>query len=118
MPTFKLTLLLEVDGTPVPNFPIIRTVTVDNAGPFDEPVTAPSYSQYGGLNEVQVLVMRTLDHTLGVRLNGQTDGGISLTPGSVLVVFDGVIGPDAASAIKILAPTTTRIQGVIAGTNP
>lgn len=120
MPTLELTLLLKQDGVAVPGFPIVRRVAVDSVETFDQPFDdngAGVYTAVGGVVEASVIIFRSLDQPVIVRLNGQTNAGNDLLAGGVLVIFGGDIDAGVATNLTVNndSGSATQIQGVIAG---
>lgn len=124
MPILKLLVDLEVDGVPLAGFPIIRRLTVDEMHIFDyEKVDDPNPTTFttlpaDQLAEIQALLVRS-DKTVTVRLDGQTDAGIVINPGGLILLLDVDIdaGAGAPNAkINNDSGVTAIIRGLAAGT--
>lgn len=120
MPTLEVTVSVKLDGVPVAGFPVTRRREVDEAQQFAvERATGAGYVTLGAddLDEIQVLVLRT-DQLVTVRLDGQTDAGLVLTAGGLLVLMDADI--DAGVATNVLIDNDSgfvaTLRGVAAGT--
>lgn len=120
MPTFKLTILAEVDGRSLPGFPLIRRLAVDEAQAFAYEQTAHgdavtfTAAPTAEIATVQVLHLRT-DKAITIRLANQSDAGIGLEPGGLLFLLDGTLAAATNVAVNNNSGETAFIEGVAGG---
>lgn len=121
MPTFKLTLHLEKDGVLLPEFPVVRRLEVDesqsaryeqaddaDSGTFDAMPTAQ-------MSEVQMAYI-TGDQQTTIRVDGQSDAGIVLNSGGLLLIFNADIDAGASTNLTINnASNSTANMTLISG---
>lgn len=124
MPTLKLVVSLESDGKQVPGFPVVRRLTVPETQQFayekadDGDAVTFSAVPADQLAEIQALVLRT-DQQLTFRFDGQSDAGIVLNAGGVLVFLDSDIDAGAgANNAKVNndSGSTANVVGFAGGT--
>lgn len=122
MPTLEVTLSLKMNGTELTSlgFPIIRRVEVDEAQPFD--VTRATGGGYvalptGELDEIQVLVVKS-DQSVTLRLDGQSDAGIVVNAGGIVVLFDTDLddGASTNATLDNSSGSDAQIKGIAGGT--
>jgi hypothetical protein len=106
MPVFEITLSIKRDNVEVFGAPLRRRLEVDEAiGPMEyEQATGGGYVVVPGtsaLDEINVLILRAVDYALTVRLDAQSDAGIVLNAGGVLVIFDADIDAGASLNVKV-----------------
>ena len=121
MPTLELTVLLKLDGVEVSGFPLVHREAVDSVQPFEyQKATGGGYVALptNQLATLHALVVRSLDQPVTVRLNGQSDAGVSLAAGGLLLVFDGTLNAGVATnaTVQNASGSTTTVQGVGGGT--
>lgn len=104
MALLKLTVSLTENGTPVPGFPITRSLTssettgeqtftrADGGGYIELPL-----AELGAIN---ALVLTT-DQDVALRFNDQTDGSLPLDANGVLVLITSNIPTGATSKISL-----------------
>lgn len=122
MPVLEVTVNAKLDGIPLSGFPAIRRAEVAEAQVIDVQKTGGDVSYVSipsldAIPAINVLVLRS-DGPLGVRLNAQSDSGIVLNRGGMIVLFDVVIDAGAGTNVKVSntnAPPVT-LRGVAAGT--
>src|ERR1043166_424563 len=106
MPVFEITLSIKRDNVEVFGAPLRRRLEVDEAiGPMEyEQAPGGGYVVVPGpsaLDEINGLIMRAVDYALTVRLDAQSDAGIVLNAGGVLVIFDADIDAGASLNVKV-----------------
>lgn len=120
MPTLEATLLLKQDGVDVPGFPVTRRLFVVTTESDNDGTLPPdaAFHPFGGLAPTQnVSFIQTLDQAVTVRLNGQSDAGIVLNAGGLLLVFGGTLNFGTAGnlTVKNASGITTAIQVLVGG---
>lgn len=103
MPNVKVTVSVEIDGQPISGFPVVRRLEVSEVQAFD--YIQPNHGDdttFSGvpadlLDTIRALVVR-VDQDMTLRLNGQTDTGIALKSGGLIIVLDGELDAGAGSA--------------------
>lgn len=122
MPQLKITLTVEVDSQPVAGFPIVRRTQIAETQQFeiakaaDNDVTTFTALQMV-LAEVNALLIRP-DLPINLRFNNQTDAGIKVNAGGLLLLFDGKINSGATTNVKINNPDAALVatlRGLVAG---
>ena len=118
MPEIVITTTVEVDGQPIPGFPIIERLVTNNAIPLAgvqiQPtggtvtyVALPSLFQ----NPLQVLILRT-DAALNIKVNGSATP-IPMLANSQLTIFNTNIVVGAATAILVNNPDTVVVANLL-----
>lgn len=125
MSSLELTVTLRRDGYPVTGFPVTRRIEVDEIQSFkyekaaDNDSTTFAAVPADQIATIQALLLRT-SKAVTLRLDGQTDAGIALNAGGMIVILDCTIDAGAgASNCKINNPDdadTALIEGLAAGT--
>lgn len=124
MPVLRLTVTLEIDGTPFPGSPITRRLTlaegvgIDYLKSADNNTTTFTALPETTLPIVQALLLKT-DASINLRFNGQTNGLVPLNPGGFLAIFDSTFSAGAATNITINNPSAAglaSVRGYAAGT--
>jgi len=124
MPKMKVTVLAEIDGVSVPGTPYSREVDVDESQTFsyeeadDGDSTTFSVIPMAQLATIKCLVVKP-SQAVTVRLDGQTDAGVTLAAGGLLLVVDGTIdaGAGASNAsVNNNSGVTSVLKGAGAGT--
>ena len=121
MSTFKVTVNVELDSRSLPGYPKIRRLEVDENQQFKyEKTTGAGFTAIplDQLAEIQALLLES-DQQVTVRLDGQTDAGIVLNPGGLLLLLDVDIDAGAGTSNASLENTsgsTANIQGLGGGT--
>lgn len=124
MPTLTVKVDVEIDGTPIAGFPIVRRLTVDEVQSFDyeqaahgDAVTFAAIPA-DQLAEIQALLVRT-DKPVTLRLDGQADAGVGLNAGGLILLLDVDVdaGAGAANAkVNNNSGATATLRGLAAGT--
>lgn len=118
MPTLEATIILKQDGVDLADTPITARVFVPDVQTFDQTrASGGGFMAGGGLGSIQVLLFRTIDETVTVRLDNQSDAGIVIGPSGLMLVFGGVIDSGIPTNFKIenASGSATQIQGVLGG---
>jgi len=124
MASVKVTVDVEVDGVKVEGFPLIRRISTDEIQHFnyeeaaDNDATTYSDLPVAQLTSIQVLVLRPLEQPINLRVDGQTDGQIEISPGGFVVMMDIVdnAGSNRARVNNPDASALSRLKGFAAGT--
>lgn len=113
----RITLLVEKDGNIMEGFPLILRQTVDEFqqfGPIERTGASFVALPTGELGNVQFLLVRgSLATTL--RLDNQSDAGVELAAGGLLLIANATIDAGAATNITASIPASTSIITGIAG---
>ena len=120
MSSLELSVMVRCDGQPFSGFPVTRRIEVDEMQSFkyekaadnDTITFAPVAADQ--IATIQTLVLHT-SKALTVRFNGQTDAGILLNAGGMIIIFDATINA-GAEVNNPAASAMTLIEGLAAGT--
>lgn len=125
MSSLELSIMLRRDGIPSPGFPVTRRIEVDEVQTFkyekaaDNDSTTFSGVPADQIATIQALCLRT-SKAVTLRLDGQTDAGIVLNAGGMVIILDATIDAGAgASNAKLNNPDDADvaiIEGFAAGT--
>ena len=125
MPSIKVVVDVEVDGVKVQGFPLTRRISTDEVQHFDyeeaadNDTTTFSALPTAQIASVQALVLRALEQPITLRLDAQTDAGIIINAGGLIVIVDATIDAGAATNATVNNPDATalsRLKGFAAGT--
>jgi hypothetical protein len=92
MPAIKVRINVEVDGTPLPGFPLVRRLEPVKKDVYDGNI--PYYSafvpipQTGNVTQTQVLFLQPIGGQLLFRLVNNEDPAISVNTGGFILVLD------------------------------
>jgi hypothetical protein len=122
MNSLKVTVIAELDGVPLAGFPVVRRLAVDEVQGFTHELAGPS----GGyvalpadqLATIQALVLRA-DQLVTLRVDGQSDQGIRINPGGLVVLLDVLINAGAGAPNAKVDNSGTAVAllaGLAAGT--
>lgn len=120
MPVIEVTLSIKQDGVEVFGQPLRRRVELaEGTGAFA--YTQASGSSYvamppSQLAELDFLVIRP-NQVSSVRLNNQSDAGITLNAQGLLLLIDCVLNSGTATNAKVQtnSGSTTTIRGILGG---
>lgn len=124
VPVIVVKVSVSVDGTEIAGFPVTKRVTVDETQGFhyERPDDGDAVT-FGAMPTDQIASIATLvaapDRAVTVRLDGQTDAGIYLNGGGLLVIVDGLIDAGAGASntsVNNNSGDTVRINGMVGGT--
>jgi len=124
MPTLKHTSILELDGVLLPGFPKVKRLIVDETQQFqyeeanDGDTTTFSAVPADQLATIQFLLIEA-DQQLTFRFDGQTDTGIVLNKGGLLLLMDVTIDAGAGSSnakVNNNSGSTANLKGLAGGT--
>jgi len=121
MSTIKITVDVEVDSISLPGYPKIRRLEVDESQQFKyEKTSGAGFAAIplDQLDEIQALLLES-DQQVTVRLDGQSDAGIVLNAGGLLILLDTDIDAGAGASNASLENTsgsTATIKGIGVGT--
>ena len=122
MPSIKFTIQAEIDGVPLNGFPLVRRVSVAELQTFeyeeanDGNTTTFSDIPVGQLDSIQALLVRP-DQQVNVRIDGQTDAGIIINAGGILLIIDGTNDAGSNRArVNNNSGNTANLRGFGAGT--
>lgn len=115
MPTLEAVVILKQDGQILPGYPISRKVTVDETQQFAvESATGGGYVTLPitSLDQVNALVLQPTQQVT-VRFSAQSDQGLILNAGALLVIIDSAIA--AAAATNVTANNGSGSTAVLSG---
>lgn len=125
MSSLELSVMLRRDGIPSPGFPVTRRIEVDEIQSFkyekaaDNDAVTFAAVPADQVATIQALLVRA-SKTVTLRLDGQTDAGIVINAGGMVLLLDVTIDAGAgASNAKINNPDdadVALIEGFAAGT--
>jgi len=118
----KVRIEIETDGKALPGFPITRRIEVAEMQSFD-------YSKADDGNDttfttlpldvmaaIQALVL-TADRSTTLRLDGQSDAGIQLNAGGLIIILDATINAGVTNAlINNNSGSAANVKGAAGGT--
>jgi len=122
--SLKIVLSVEKDGVPVAGFPFVRRLVVDELQEFAYEQAnhgdAVTFSAVPAdqLGEIQVLVLRS-DKLVTLRLDGQSDAGIVVNAGGLVLLVDADVDAGAGASNAKLnnnSGATATIRGLAGGT--
>jgi len=120
----KATIILEVDGVPVPGFPLTAERSADETQSFsyeeadDGNTTTFSAIPADQIAQVEVLAVKA-DQATTYRLDGASDAGIPLNAGGFFLIFNADIDAGAGSSnasVNNNSGSTATLLGFAAGT--
>jgi len=125
VPVLRMTVTLEVDGIPIPGYPLQRRLTLtegiglDYQKPADGNSTTFTALPETQLPVVQALLLKT-DSLINLRFNGQTTGLVPLNAGGFLAIFDANLNAGALTNVTVNNPAaagaaSATIKGYAAG---
>ena len=124
MPQLKVKIEVDYDGITLPGFPVIRRLELDEGQQFeyekadDGDATTFSALPADQIATIQALILQT-DQVVTLRLDGQTDAGIVVNAGGLVLLFDVTIDAGAgASNAKVNnnSGATALLKGITGGT--
>ena len=120
MSTLEVTVSVKRDGLSVPGFPWIRRLEVDESQEFGvERATGGGYVALptSEMGEVQVLALRS-DKQVTLRLDGQSDAGIVINAGGLVLLMDVDIdaGASTNATLDNASGSTALVEGISGGT--
>ena len=125
MPSIKLSVNLEIDGVTVTGFPLIRRLSVDEIQHFDyeegadNDTTTFSALPTAQIAAIQALLLRPLEQPITLRLDAQSDAGIIINAGGLIVIMDATIDAGASTNATVNNPDASalsRLKGFAGGT--
>lgn len=114
MPVLRTVIVVEVDGVPLPGFPIAKRITLDDGVQFD-------FGQVTGGGAI-ALPLGKVDTTLKaliVRPDQQVTiatGALVLNAGGFIVIVDGALGTGAQATVANASGATAQVKGFGGGT--
>lgn len=123
MSTLTATITLTRDGLPIAGFPLTRRLSADELQTFaydeanDGDTTTFSALPTGELGTIQALCV-TANKAVTIRLDGQSDAGVTLAANGVLLILNATIDASASTnaTINNNSGATALVTGVAAGT--
>jgi len=120
MPTLEISIAARLDGVLLAGFPKIRRLACDEAQTFEyERATGGGYIALptGELAEVQALIL-SADQQVTLRLDAQSDAGIVINAGGLVLLFDVDIDSGVATNATVDngSGSTAVIEGLACGT--
>lgn len=120
MPQLKVTVLVELDGEPIAPFPYVRRLTVTEAQAFEfSKATGGGYTALPTeqIASLKALAVRATDQTVTVRLDAQSDAGILLSAGGLVLIVDATIdaGASTNATVDNSSGSATILRGLGAG---
>lgn len=120
MPELKVTVTVEQDGQVLPGFPYVQRATVEQTAPWNpyfQGASAPAtFTEVPAptINILQALVLRP-DGLITVRFADQSDAGLNIVAGGLLIVLGCDVQEGAALNATVYADADTLIRGLAAG---
>jgi len=123
MPTLKATVNLELNGVSLSGYPVVKRLEMDESQEFRyEKVDDTNGTTFIALptsqiDSIQAIAIQT-DQQLTFRFDGQTDAGILLNAGGLILIIDAVIDAAAATnaTVNNNVQPTANVTGIAAGT--
>lgn len=121
MPTIEIEVTVKRDGRPLEYLRTVRRIELDELQEFKyEKATGGGFVALptSKLDEIQALVFQAVDQQVTLRLDGQSDAGIVLNAGGMVVILDADIDASAATNATVdnSSGSTALLQGLAAGT--
>jgi len=124
MPKMVTTVTCEIDGVPVPGTPYRREVSIDESQVFSyEEADDGDGTTFSVIPMAQLATIKNMlvkpSQAVTIRLDGQTDAGIVLAAGGLLLIVDGTIDAGAGSSNASLnnnSGSTALVKGGGGGT--
>lgn len=122
MPTIRVVVNVDVDGTPVPSLSAVARMELETSQAFEyekaadnDSTTFSSLAGVDALSAVNVLIVRAQD-AVNLRLNGQSTSLIPLRAGGLLVLIDTALETTTLASINNPeASATARVRGYAGG---
>lgn len=120
MPTFEVTVTIKQDGVTLAGSPFIRRVVVDEIQSFStEQASGGGYATLPTtfLDTLNLLLLMP-DQTVTVRFSNQSDQGLVLNAGGLLLLADVAVNSGASTNATTTnaSGTTASLSGVAGGT--
>lgn len=120
MPTLKITVNADLDGVQLAGFPKHRRIEVDERQEFTtEQATGGGFSTLPiqQLATVQALIYEA-DQATTLRFDNQTDAGLEVNSGGLVVLFDVTIDSGTATNVTVdnSSGSTVKLVGLAGGT--
>lgn len=117
----EVTVSVKLNGYEIAGFPYRKRLLVDEAQQFSyEKATGGGYETLPTtqIASLAALILSSPDQALTVRLDGQSDAGIVLNAGGLVLVVDGTLdaGASTNATIDNSSGSTALVQGLGAGT--
>ena len=119
---YDVTVTVRKNGQKMPGYDTLtRRLLVDESQSFDyEKTTGGGYATLPvtSLDEINILILRATDQSVTIRLDAQSDAGIIIQPGGLVVLFDVDIdaGASTNATVENSSGSTTVINGLVGGT--
>lgn len=103
MPSIEVEVNVKVDGNSLAGYPVVRRLEVNEIAAFDyQQVNQGDTTTFIGvpadiLDTIRAIILR-VDQPMNLRLNGQSDAGIDLSAGALLVILDALIDAGAGAS--------------------
>ncbi len=123
MPTLKATVNLELNGVSISGYPVVKRLELDESQEFryekvdDTDGVTFIAMPTGQIDSIQAIAIQA-DQQLTFRFDGQTDAGILLNAGGLILIIDATIDAAAATnaTVNNNVQPTANITGIAAGT--
>lgn len=125
MPEIRVTLSITVDGNPLPDMPVVKTVQVAEAAQIGNLVAAAdnNTTSYHGIGAAEMPTMSvfflTADQAMNYKVNGSATA-IPMNAGSlVLLISSNLSQGTPANNVQFNNPaatTSANLSGLVAGT--
>ena len=123
MSTLTATITLKRDGVELPGFPVTRTISYDEVQTFacDEANDGDT-TTFSALPTSQIASIKglyvTANQAVTLRLDAQSDAGVALDSGGVLLVLNGTsdAGASTNATLNNNSGSTALVTGVAVGT--
>ena len=123
MSTLTATITLKRDGVELPGFPVTRTISYDEAQIFAyDKADDGNSTTFSTLPTTQIDAIKglyiTANQAVTLRLDAQSDAGVALDAGGVLLVLNGTIdaGASTNATLNNNSGSTALVKGVAVGT--
>jgi hypothetical protein len=116
----EVTVSIKLNGWEIAGFPYRRRILVDEAQQFSYEVATGG--GYGTLPTTQIaalsLLALTADQAITARLDGQSDAGVALNAGGLLLLIDSNVdaGASTNATVDNSSGSTAVVKGLGAGT--
>jgi hypothetical protein len=122
MPTIEVTVQVRKDGHLVPGFPIAKRIEAPYSEGFDYAKQTDLAGAFENIPVNQVVpasvVLIRAERAMTVRFAGQSDAGIDLAAGGMILILGSDISDSPIASINNVSGAEGRVVGVVLGESP
>lgn len=119
--TYDITLTIKKNGLALSDYnPLVRRITCDESQPFsyEKAATGGFVALPASQLDIINLLLLLPDQQVTLRLDAQTDAGLVLNAGGLLLIVNGVLdaGASTNATVDNSSGATTTLKGLASGT--